>query len=121
MYDGQLVKKGAHLNGVGAYTPDMQEIDEYSILHADKVYVDTRDGVLNEAGDLIKPIQRGVYSADRVTGELGEVIIGKIPGRSSDAELTVFKTTGTAVLDIVTAKRIYDAALQQKIGNVVKF
>jgi len=121
VFDGKLVKKGAHINGVGAYTPDMQEIDEYSIIHADKVYVDTRNGVLNEAGDLIKPIQRGVYSADRVTGELGEVINGKVPGRSSDAELTVFKTTGSAVLDIVTARRIYDAALQQKIGEVVKF
>ena len=121
VFDGTLLKKGVHINGVGAYTPEMQEIDEYALTHAGKVYVDTRNGVLNEAGDLIKPIARGVFSADRVTGELGELINGKTPGRTSDDELTIFKTTGSAVLDIVTARRIYEAALRQGIGTVVKF
>ena len=121
VFDGRLVKKGAHINGVGAYTPDMQEIDEYVIVHADKVYVDTRNGVLNEAGDLIKPIQKGVFSADRVTGELGEVLLGKVPGRESEDEITVFKTTGTAVLDVVTARRIYECALQKGIGTILEF
>jgi len=121
VFDGRLVKKGAHINGVGAYTPDMQEIDEYALLQADKVYVDTRSGVLSEAGDLIKPINAGVFSAERITGELGEVLLGKAPGRESEEERTIFKTTGTAVVDIVTARRIYEAALQKGIGTVVKF
>ncbi len=121
VFDGKLVKKGAHINGVGAYTPQMQEIDEYIVANADKVYVDTRNGVLNEAGDLIKPIQKGVFSADRVTGELGEVLLCKVPGRERDDEITLFKTTGTAVLDIVTARRIYEAALKQGIGTVLEF
>lgn len=121
VFDGKKVKKGCHINGVGSYTPEMHEIDEYTLTHADKVYVDTRNGVLNESGDLIIPIQNGTFRAEDVTGELGEVITGKVPGRSSDDEITVFKTTGSAVLDIVTAQRIYESALKQGIGSVVEF
>jgi ornithine cyclodeaminase len=120
-FNGRLVKKGAHVNGVGAYTPVMQELDEYLILNADKVYVDTRDGVLNEAGDFIIPIKKGIYSADRVTGELGEAIAGKVPGRVDDREITLFKTTGSAVVDVVTARRIYECALQKNIGSIIEF
>lgn len=121
VFDGRLVKKGCHINGVGSYTPDMHEIDEYTITHADKVYVDTRDGVLKESGDLIIPIKNGTFSADRVTGELGEVIAGKAPGRTNSEEITVFKTTGSAVLDVVTAQRIYENALKKGMGNIIEF
>ncbi|HWR60342.1 MAG TPA: ornithine cyclodeaminase family protein [Clostridia bacterium] len=120
VYDGKLVKKGCHINGVGSYTPEMQEIDEYSIIHADKVYVDTRD-VLSESGDLIIPVKKGAFSADRLTGELGELIAGKTPGRTSDDEITVFKTTGNAVMDVVTAQRIYENALKKGIGSIIEF
>lgn len=121
VFDGRLVKKGCHINGVGSYTPDMHEIDEYTITHADKVYVDTRDGVLKESGDLIIPIKNGTFSADRVTGELGEVIAGKAPGRANSEEITVFKTTGSAVLDVVTAQRIYENALKKGMGSIIEF
>jgi ornithine cyclodeaminase len=120
-FNGKLVKKGAHINGVGSYTPQMQEIDEYIVTNADKVYVDTRNGVLNEAGDFIIPIQKGIYSPDRLTGELGEVIAGKAPGRANDSEITFFKTTGSAVLDVVTARRIYESALRKNMGTLIEF
>ncbi len=120
VFDGRLVKKGAHINGVGSYTPEMAEIDEYTVVNADKVYVDTRDGAINESGDLIQPIKRGVFSAERVTGELGEIFCGKIPGRQSEDEITFFETTGTAVLDIVTAQRIYECAISKGIGSVIE-
>lgn len=121
VFDGRLLKRGAHVNGVGSYTPAMHEIDDYVITHTDKVYVDTRDGALNESGDFIIPIAEGKYSADRVKGELGEVIAGKVPGRESEEEITVFKTTGSAVLDVVTARRIYESAVRQGIGEVLEF
>lgn len=121
VFDGKLVKKGCHINGVGSYTPDMHEIDEYVLTHADKVYLDTRNGVLNESGDLIIPIQNGTFSTDQVTGELGEVICGKVSGRANDDEITVFKTTGSAVLDIVTAQRIYENAVQKGVGEIIEF
>ncbi len=121
VFDGRKVKKGCHINGVGSYTPEMHEIDEYSVTHADKVYVDTRDGVLNESGDLIIPIKNGTFKPENVTGELGEVISGKVPGRTSEDEITIFKTTGSAVLDIVTARRIYESALEKGIGTFIEF
>ncbi|MBZ2174039.1 ornithine cyclodeaminase family protein [Schnuerera sp. xch1] len=120
-FDGRLVKRGCHINGVGSYTPEMHELDEYIITHADKVYVDTRDGVLNESGDLIIPINKGIYSGDKITGELGEVIAGKAPGRANDDEITIFKTTGSAVLDLVTAQRIYESAIEKGIGSIIEF
>lgn len=120
VFDGSLVKKGVHINGVGSYTPEMAEIDEYIITHADKIYVDTRDGAVSESGDLIQPIRKGMFSASDVTGELGEVISGKVPGRESDDEMTFFETTGSAVLDIVTAQRIYECAAKQGIGSVIE-
>ena len=121
VFDGKLVKKGAHINGVGSYTPDMQELDEHIICNADKLYVDTRDGALNESGDLIIPIRQNKFSEDRVTGELGEVIMGTVPSRGNECEITLFKTVGSGVLDIVTARRIYERALKEKIGQFVEF
>lgn len=120
-FNGKLLKKGVHINGVGAYTPVMQEIDEYIITNAEKVYVDTRDGALNESGNFIIPINKGIYSKERVQGELGEVILGRVSGRENDEETTVFITTGSGVLDVVTAQRIYENALKQGIGEVIKF
>lgn len=120
-FNGKLVKKGVHINGVGAYTPVMQEIDEYTIINAEKVYVDTRNGALNESGDFIIPIEKGIYTADKVTGELGEIILGKVVGREDDYETTVFVTTGSGVLDIVTAQRIYENAVKEQIGEIINF
>lgn len=119
LFDGKKVKKSAHINGIGSYTPDMSEIDEYIITHADKVYVDTREGAIKESGDLIKPIKKGIYSEANITGELGEVISGSVLGRQSDNEMTYFESTGSAILDIVTAQRIYECALKRGIGKVI--
>lgn len=120
VFDGRWAKKNAHINGVGSYTPDMAEIDPYIITHADKVYVDTLSGALQESGDLIQPIQKGLFSADKVTGELGQVLSGQAVGRQADNEMTYFETTGSAVLDLVTAQRIYECAIRLGIGNVIE-
>jgi len=120
-FDGRLVKKGAHINGVGSFTPYMHEIDEYVLLNAGKVYVDTRDGVLNESGDFIIPIKEGKCTEDIVTGELGELILGKTAGRENDEEITFFKTVGSGVLDVVTARRIYENAVEKGVGQIIKF
>lgn len=119
VFKGSLVKRGAHINGVGAYTPQMQELDEDLIIRADKIYVDSKDAVLSEAGDLIIPINKGLITKDKITGELGEVIIGSVKGREHDDEITIFKTVGIAVQDIVTGYKIYQKALKTGVG--VKF
>lgn len=121
VFDGKYVKKGAHINAVGSFKPDMQEIDEYVIMNADKIYVDTRDGVLNESGDFLKPIEDGNFKEEDVTGELGEVIIKKVNGRENNQEITLFKTVGSGVLDIVTARRIYENAKKKNMGQIITF
>ena len=107
VFPGDLVKEGTHINGVGSYRPDMSEIDEYIITHA-KVYVDTRDGALKESGNLLKPIKKGVFSANSVVGEIGDVLNDRAVGRENATQLTFFETTGSAVFDLVTAQRIYE-------------
>ncbi|HHW04216.1 MAG TPA: ornithine cyclodeaminase family protein [Thermoanaerobacterales bacterium] len=121
VFDGRLVKEGAHVNGVGAYTPDMQELDEYIVKRADRVYVDSKEAVLAEAGDFIIPMKKGIIDRDRINGELGEVIAGIVPGRQSEKEITLFKTVGIAVQDVVTAHKIYKKALEQGVGRQIQF
>ena len=117
--DGQYVKKGAHINAVGSYTPLMQEIDEYTIKNVDKVFVDSKDAVLSESGDLIIPINKGTINKSRINGEIGEVLSGKIEGRKNDNEITIYKTVGIAVMDVVTAYDIYNCALKMNKGTVI--
>jgi len=121
VFDGWLVKEGAHVSGVGAYTPEMQELDEYIVKRADKVFVDSKEAVLSEAGDFIIPMKNGDIGPARINGELGEVISGKIPGRQSEKEITLFKTVGIAVQDVVTAHKIYKKALEQGVGKQIQF
>lgn len=118
VFNGKLLKKGAHVNGVGSYTPDMQEVDEYVVCNS-KVYVDTREGAFSESGDLIVPVNKGIYSFDKVVGELGEVILGKVNGRENNEEITFFKSVGSSILDIVTARRIYEKALEKNVGEII--
>lgn len=113
------VKKNVHINGVGSYTPDMSEVPEEILVQANKIYVDTKNGAINESGDIIQPIKKGLISADKINGELGEVINGKIKGRENDDEMTFFKTTGSAVLDLVAAQKIYELAKKNKIGKTI--
>jgi ornithine cyclodeaminase len=113
---GNLVKKGCHINGIGSYTPDMQELDLDLIKKCDKLYVDTRNGALSESGDLIIPINKGIISKNDVDGELGEVILGRVQGRESEDEITIFKSVGSAILDVVVAYKIYEKAKQLNIG-----
>ncbi len=111
VFDGAWVKAGAHVNAIGAYTPDMQELPASLLTRADLIYFDTRDGVLHESGDIIKPMQAGIFDPDRdLCGELGDLIAGRTAGRTDDEQITLFESTGTAVLDVVVARKLYEAA-----------
>ena len=119
VFDANKVKKNVHINGVGSYTPEMVEIPGDILVMANKIYVDTRDGAINESGDLITPIKDGLITIEKINGELGEVINGLIKGRESDDEMTFFKTTGSAVLDLVAAQKIYEKAKAKGVGQMV--
>ena len=118
-FDGSKVKLGAHINAMGSYTPDSRELDEVILDRASLIYLDTLDGVLSEAGDFIIPMENNRFSKEKITGELGELILSKTKSREDENQITVFKSVGTAVLDIVTAKGIYEKAKNMNMGREV--
>ncbi|MBU3188981.1 ornithine cyclodeaminase family protein [Clostridium bowmanii] len=121
VFDGTLVKKGALISGVGSYTPFMQEIDEFTVCNANSIFVDSLDSVLVEAGDLIIPLDKGLIGKDKISGELGDVLLGKLKGRKNEEEIIIFKTVGIAIQDIITADAIYKKAVSLGIGTETKF
>lgn len=114
------LKKGCHINAVGAFKPTMREIG-YDILSCSRVVVDTYEGCLKEAGDIIIPIQNGLYDRECIHAELGEIVLDQKQGRVSDSQFTVFKSVGVAFEDLVTAMLAYKAASQQNLGTTLAF
>ncbi|NLN48425.1 MAG: ornithine cyclodeaminase family protein [Clostridiales bacterium] len=119
--NGNKVKKGAHVNAVGSFMPHMQELDDNVIKRADKIFVDSLDAVLAESGDFIIPLKNGSINKEKINGELGQVIAGTIKGREFKEEITLFKTVGIAVQDVVTAFKIYQKANINNIGYKYNF
>lgn len=116
-FNAEDVKVGAHVNGIGAYTPEMLELPKELLVIADTVMFDTSDGVLAEAGDIQIPIKEGLLELTDYTGEIGQYLLGQIHGRKSESDITVFKSVGSAVLDIVTAQLIVEKAQEMGIGT----
>ena len=100
---GEWLSEGQHLDLVGAFKPDMCEVDEAAVLLSD-VYVDTRVGALSEAGEIVQVIESGAMSEADIKGELAELANGSIAGRSESATITLFKSVGTALEDLAAAQ-----------------
>ncbi len=115
--DGCL-KPGVHINAIGAYTPQMQEIPAETVVRA-KVVIDHRTASLAEAGDLLIPLHQGLIKQDHIHAELGEIIAGSKPGRGSETEITLFKSVGVAVQDIAVASRVLANAERMGLGATV--
>ncbi len=117
VFDGTKVKKGATISCVGAYQHHMQELDPRALTRASKIYFDSEDAVLSESGDILLPLEQGIISKEDFTGDLGDVILGKLTGRENDDEIIIFETVGVATQDLVTAKWIYDRAKAAGVGT----
>jgi alanine dehydrogenase len=113
------LEEGVHINGLGSYTPQMQEIPEETVKRA-KVVVDSREACWAEAGDLIIPLEKGLFGRDQVHAELGEIIAATKPGRASAREITFFKSVGVAVQDVAAASRALQAAERMGLGVEVE-
>jgi ornithine cyclodeaminase len=118
VFNGAEIKPGTHINAVGSYTPSMQEVDAMTIQRA-MVVVDSREAVLAEAGDLLVPIGRGEIASDIIHAELGQIINGDRPGRSSPEQITYFKSVGLAVQDAVAAGRALARAQALGLGQTL--
>jgi len=112
------LKPGVHINGIGSYTPDMQEVPAETVARA-RVVVDSRLASLAEAGDLIIPLRQGLIAETDIHGEIGQVAAGTLPGRSSDQEITFFKSVGVAVQDVAVAHLILRRAAGLGLGSEV--
>lgn len=102
---GEWIGAGQHLDLVGAFTPDMCEVDEAAIVRAD-VYVDTRAGALSEAGEIVQAIRSGAISAADIKGDLAGLAAGSDNGRSNNDVITLFKSVGTALEDLAAAQLV---------------
>ncbi len=120
VFHDEDIKAGTHISAVGSYRPDMQEVPAETIQRA-SVFVDSRSASLEEAGDLIQPMQARLFDESHICGELGEVILGKIPGRQSQEEITYFKSVGVAVQDAMAAQVALNNARNMNIGAEVDF
>jgi ornithine cyclodeaminase/alanine dehydrogenase-like protein (mu-crystallin family) len=112
------VSPGAHVNGVGSFTPQMQEIAADIVTHA-KIVVDHRESVWEEAGDLIIPRDQGLIKESDVHAEIGEIATGLALGRRDPSEITFFKSVGNAVQDAAVAARVVAIAQERQLGTKV--
>lgn len=119
LFSREDVKEGVHINAIGSFQPAMQELDPLLLQDA-RIFVDNAESCLKESGDLIKPISAGLFSENHIAGEIGEFLMNRIDGRGSDKEITVFKSVGVAIQDLVVASDIYNIALQEGIGEDIK-
>lgn len=110
---------GVHLNLVGSSQPATREADSDTMAAA-RVYCDRRESLLAESGDFLIPKSEGRYGDDHLIGELGDVLLGKAPGRRSVADITVFKSLGLAIEDLAAAHLVTRRAEAQNIGTVIE-
>lgn len=110
---GEKLKEGAHLDLVGSFKTTMKECDDEAIRKG-RVFVDN-EVALEEAGELVGAFERGVISKDDVCGTLVGLIKGDIIGRKNDKEITVLKSVGSGVVDLLTAQLVYETVMKDQI------
>lgn len=119
VFDGKWVKPGTHLNLIGSFKPDVREVDETVIKKA-KIIVDQKSAALEEAGDIIIPLKAGIITEKDIYAELGELASGLKPGRTSDSEITLFKSVGLGIQDCAAAWLAYMRARDKGVGIEVE-
>ena len=103
---GAWLRPGTHVDLAGAFKPNMREVDGETVARA-RVFVDTREGAIAEAGDLIQAEAEGCFSMDKIEGDLFDLCRGRVKGRETAKEITLFKSCGTAIEDLAAAELVY--------------
>ena len=116
---GEWLAPGSHINAVGASLPTARELDSEAVRRS-RLYVDRRESALTEAGDLLLPKREGIITDDHIVGELGELLLGRVPGRASTQEVTLFKSLGLAIEDVGAAHHVHQQAVRRGVGTRVE-
>ena len=116
---GAWVSPGAHINAVGAYTAATRELDSALVAGA-RLYADRRESLLSESGEFLIPKGEGLFGDEHIVGEIGEVLTGKAPARTSPDEITLFKSLGLAIEDLAAAHHVYTKAKVRGLGTWVE-
>ena len=116
----EWLKQGAHVNAVGACFPNTRELDSATVAGS-TFFADRRESAENESGDYLLALAEGAIANGHIAAELGDVLTGAHPGRSSDDEITVFESLGLAVEDLFAAEYLVDRARQTGRGHLVPF
>ena len=115
----EWIRPGTHVNAIGADAPGKQEIESTLVARA-RVVVDKKEQAFH-SGEVNVPLKTGALTPEKIAGELGEVIAGKIAGRNSPSEITLFDSTGLAVQDVAAAAFVYEKALASGRGSKLNF
>jgi alanine dehydrogenase len=110
LFDGNMVRKGTHINAVGAFQPTTRELDDVCVRRS-RIVVDTYDGALAEAGDLLIPLKSGVIRREHILSDLHELSAGRKTIRTSALEITLFKSVGNALEDLTAAELLEETVL----------
>jgi alanine dehydrogenase len=116
--EGRWLKKGTHINAIGANFPQKRELDAEAVERCDVIAVDSREQSKLESGDLIQVFGQDDMRWSRVA-EMADIVAGRAPGRTNPEQITLFKSNGIAIEDIVVAGQIYELARQRKIGREI--
>ena len=116
----EWLKEGAHINAVGSCFPDVRELDSETVA-ASTFFTDRRESAQNEAGDYVLALAEGAIGDDHIAAELGEVLVGAHPGRTSSEEITVFESLGLAVEDLFAAEYVVQRARETGRGVTTDF
>jgi ornithine cyclodeaminase/alanine dehydrogenase-like protein (mu-crystallin family) len=120
VFSDKELKPGVHISAIGSYTPEMQEVPAETVNRA-LVVVDSRSATLAETGDLLQPMQAGLFGEEHIHAELGEILLGRKAGRGTADQVTYFKSVGVAVQDAMAAQLALQNAQRMGLGTVVPF
>jgi ornithine cyclodeaminase len=117
---GHWVRPGAHVNLVGAHNIKARESDTELIIKSN-LYVDLKESTLNEGGDVMIPVQEGSINENHIIGEIGQLLMGDVPGRADDQQITVYNSLGITSQDLYAAQHVLDRSQALGLGVTVDF
>ncbi|MDL5361105.1 ornithine cyclodeaminase family protein [Halalkalicoccus sp. NIPERK01] len=120
VFDGDLLEPGTHVTAMGRYDPEKHELDATTVSRATYV-LDLEARADRDAGSLLAAVEAGAVGPDHVHGELGEVLVGAVPGREHRDEITVFDSGGTGIETVAAAHMLYERAREAGLGTEIEF